>query len=110
MGAIKRGFVQLKVEREQKGGFVKGRFWRMCPRSGFWYRGTSECTLALVFVTGEHLPKPPFWKPPFREPPKKGPSVPLRGALLDCLIVGHSPGLNCIGPRGASKDIGFGRT
>ena len=26
----------------------------MCPRSGFWYRGTSECTLVLAFGTGEH--------------------------------------------------------
>ena len=72
-----------KLERKQKGGFVKGWFWRMCPRSGFWCRGTSECTLVQVFGTGEHLhvpsfrffgagehpPKPPFWKPPFCEPP-----------------------------------------
>ena len=41
----------------------------MWPRSGFWYQGTSECTLVLVFGTGEHPPKPPFWKPPFCEPP-----------------------------------------
>ena len=39
------------------------------------------------------------------------PSVPLKGALFNCLIVGHSPGFNCIGPRGgASKTIGLGRT
>ena len=24
----------------------------MCPRSGFWYWGTSECTLVPVFGTG----------------------------------------------------------
>ena len=30
------------------------------------------------------------------------PSVPLRGAPFNCLVVGHSPG--------ASKNIGLGRT
>ena len=53
-------------ERKQKGGFEKGWFWPMCPRSGLWYRGnirmyprsgfgargTSECTLVPVFGTG----------------------------------------------------------
>ena len=39
-----------------------------------------------------------------------GPSAPLTGALLNCLIVGQSPGFNCIGPRGASKNIGLGQT
>ena len=38
----------------KKGGFVKGRFWRMYPRSSFWYRGTSACTLVPVSGTGEH--------------------------------------------------------
>ena len=38
------------------------------------------------------------------------PSVPLTGALFNCPIVGHSPGFNCIGPRGASKSIGLGQT
>ena len=37
-------------------------------------------------------------------------SVPLTGALFDCLIVGHSPGFTCIGPWGASKNTGLGRT
>ena len=36
--------------------------------------------------------------------PVTGPSVPLLGALFNCLLVGHSPGFNCIGPRGASKN------
>ena len=36
-------------------------------------------------------------------------SSPYGGALFNCLIVGHSPGFNCIGPRGASKNIGLGR-
>ena len=59
------------------------RIWRICPHSGFWCIGTSECTLVPVFGTGEHLdlyprsgflyrghpPKPPFWKPSFCEPP-----------------------------------------
>ena len=57
----------------QKGGFVKGWFWRMCPRSGFlrgehanvpssrfFFGGTSEFSLVPVFVPGEHPPKPPF--------------------------------------------------
>ena len=46
--------------------------------------------------------------------PFTGPSVPLTGPrfllrepffFFDCLVVGHSPGFNCIGPRGASKNI-----
>ena len=48
--------------------FVPGNIC-MYPRSGFWYRGTSEYTLLPVCGTGEHPPKPPFWKPPFCEPP-----------------------------------------
>ena len=47
----------------------------MYPRSGFWYRGTSTCTLVPFFGAGEHpnvpnLGQPPFWKPPFCEPLK----------------------------------------
>ena len=39
------------------------------------------------------------------------PSVPLTlWTLLNCLIVGHSPGFDCIGPQGATKNIGLGRT
>ena len=67
----------------ERGAFVKGRAWRVCPRSGFGYRGTSECTLVPVFGTGEHQNLPsfrfveqanirrnaPFGKPPFCEPP-----------------------------------------
>ena len=48
------------IERKQKGGFVKGRFWRMCPRSGFWYWGTSAGSLVPVFGTGEHPNVPSF--------------------------------------------------
>ena len=33
-----------------------------------------------------------------------GPSVPLMGGPFSCQNVGHSPGLNCIGPQGASKN------
>ena len=47
------------VREEQKGGFVKGWFWRMCPRSGFRSRGTCERTRVPVFVLGKH-PKVPF--------------------------------------------------
>ena len=48
--------------------------------------------------------------------PDTGPSVLLTGpqflleALLNCLIVGHRIGFNCIGPRGTSKNIGLGQT
>ena len=63
----------------------------MCPRSSFWcrgtsectlvpafcYRGTSECTLVPVFGTGEHPPKPPIWRPPFSGPPKLECQTPL---------------------------------
>ena len=35
---------------------------RTYPRSCFRSGGTSECTLVLVFVPGEHPSKPPFWK------------------------------------------------
>ena len=41
---------------------------------------------------------------------QESPSVPLTGALVNCLIVGHSSGFNCIGERGASKNIGLDRT
>ena len=30
------GPIVLGIERKQKGGSVKGRFLRMCPRSGLW--------------------------------------------------------------------------
>ena len=35
---------------KQVGGFVKGLFWQMYPRSGFWYLGTSAC-----------IPRSGFW-------------------------------------------------
>ena len=35
---------------ETKGRFAKGRFWRMCPRSGFRYRRPVSCTLCSVFL------------------------------------------------------------
>ena len=34
--------------------------------------------------------------------PLTGPLFPLRGPFFNCPIVGHSPGFNCVGPRGAS--------
>ena len=69
-------FEPLRFTGRQKGGFVKGWFWRTYPRSGFrcgeacertlvpvsHSGGTSECTLVPFFVPGEHPPKPPFWK------------------------------------------------
>ena len=48
-------------------------FWgniRMYPRSGFRYRGTSECTLVPVLGAGEHPPKPPFWETALLRTPK----------------------------------------
>ena len=41
---------------------------------------------------------------------KRGPRFPVRaigfpyGGPFNCLIVAHSPGFNCIGPTGASKN------
>ena len=56
----------MNDQEETKGGFVKGWFWRMCPRSGFRSGGTSECTIVPVFVLvsvpGEHSEKRPFVK------------------------------------------------
>ena len=53
----------ILIERKQKGGFVKGWFWRMYPRSGFWYRGTSACTFVPVLVPGNirMYPRSGFW-------------------------------------------------
>ena len=45
---------------KQKGGFVKGWFWRMCPRSSLRSGGTCECTLVPVVVPGEHPPNHPL--------------------------------------------------
>ena len=39
------------------------------PRSGLRSGGTSECTLAPVFVLGDISQNQPFCKPPFCEPP-----------------------------------------
>ena len=69
------GLLRVRLEERlvtgiQKGGFVKGWFWRMWPRSGFRSEGGfGECALVPVFVPGEHPPKPPFWKPPFCQHP-----------------------------------------
>ena len=68
-------FARPRSRGNKKGSFVKGWFWRMCPRSGFPFRGfwrtcpcsgfrsrgTSEGTLVPVVVPGEHVPKPPFF-------------------------------------------------
>ena len=42
----------------------------MYPRSGFWYRGTSEYTLVPVFGTGEHPAKTTLLETTLCEPPK----------------------------------------
>ena len=39
--------------------------------------------------------------------PLTSPRFPLRGGLFNYLIVGHSPGFNCIFPRGASKNRSY---
>ena len=52
--------ISLFFERKQEGGFEKGWFGRMYPRSGFWYGGTSDCSLIQVFSTGEHPNVPSF--------------------------------------------------
>ena len=51
---------QRLFKRKQKGSFVKGRFWRMCPRSGFWYRRSGFCTLVLVFGVHHSVFVPSF--------------------------------------------------
>ena len=72
-----------------------------CNQKGFCAKtkkkGGAGFHRALVPLTGPSVPV-------------TGPSLPLTRALSNCLIVGHSPGFNCIGPRGASKNIGLGRT
>ena len=63
-------------ERKQKGGFVKGWFWRMHPRSGFWYcRSDFGGSVALFFVPSflflgsrEYPPKSPFGNHLFTNP------------------------------------------
>ena len=63
---------------QTKGRFrndVTGWFWQMYPRSGFWYRGTSECTFVPFFWYREHPNVPSFrsWspKPPFLRTPER---------------------------------------
>ena len=69
---IKDGFGERKVlqtfySKHQKHPFSSEE---LQPRRGhpdkhrliFVPGDTSECTLVLVFVPGEHPPKPPFWK------------------------------------------------
>ena len=56
---------QLHVERKPK-GFCKGRFWRMCPHSGFLHRRSVFCTLVSSKTRGPgeegaagYCPSPP---------------------------------------------------
>ena len=60
-------------------------------------RGPVPVTGPSVSDTGSSVPLTGHW-------------LPLGGALFNYLIVGHSPGFNCIGPLYASKNIGLGRT
>ena len=59
---MQRHFKQTrqKLTGRQEGGFVKGWFWRMYPRSGFRSGGTCERTLVPVFVSGDHPNVPSF--------------------------------------------------
>ena len=45
----------LRFTGREKGGFVKGWFWRTCPRSGFRSGGTCECTVVPVFWFGGNI-------------------------------------------------------
>ena len=48
----------------KRGGYVKARFWRMCPRSGFWGPGISK--IMASFCHGSNAEKD-FWsKSPYR--------------------------------------------
>ena len=67
------------VERKQKGSFVKGWFWRMYLRAGFWYQEASECTFVPVFGTGEH-PNVPWYR--FLVPGNIRQNHPLETTLL----------------------------
>ena len=60
----------LKRAASQKGGFCECA---LVPV--FCSEGTCERTLVTVFVLGEHLPKPPFWKPPFAN--RREGSIPI---------------------------------
>ena len=60
-----------------------------------------SCNGARFLLQG---PRFPIWGHSFPS------SVALTGDLFNCLIVGHSPGSNCIGPQGASKNFGLTTT
>ena len=94
------------LERKQKGGFVKGRFRRMCPRSGFgcrrsvfWYPRSGFLGSAVfepsfrLWWSREYPLKPPFWKPPFCELPENYCTIWGGGyAHWVCDIVNHLQG------------------
>ena len=77
------------IERKQKGWFRKKWFWRMYPRSGFWYRGTS----AQKFLSGTkkaHKHKEFGQNPPFPDPPPKGTPDPVNSLCLGRLFPSQS--------------------
>ena len=41
------GVAKEESRGNKRGGFVRGRFWRMCPRSGFWGPGISKIIFLL---------------------------------------------------------------
>ena len=73
--ATKGGEAKGHIERKQKGGFVKGRFWRMCPRYGSLCRRSVFCTIVPVFggVCRSVLFVPSFPSLGSREHPPKAP-------------------------------------
>ena len=100
-------YILLFFQWVKKGVFVKGWFWRTCPRSAFRSGGTCEPTLVPVFVPGEHPNVPlfrfsfrgnirqdhPFWKPPFCQP-----TIYIYiHTLYPCLLVGKHA--RVLGPR-----------
>ena len=90
-----------KDRKEIIGRFCKGRFWRMCPCSGFWYRRSVFCTLVPV-IGGSVIPffcalvpvfggpgnirqKHPCWHPNFCELGQTG-ACPWDKPAVFCLI------------------------
>ena len=70
-------------------------------------KGFRAIKRGLVLVRG---PSVPLVGPSV---PLTGPQFPLRGPFFNCLIVADlsvtAGAFNCIGPQGASKNVGLGR-
>ena len=78
-----------------KGGFVKGWFWRMCPRSGFRSGGTSAKTSLLENHPFVNPRSKEGNLPPLPPPPKKTSQKLKEGLELSELFFSRSkPGQN----------------